>query len=300
MRSVNTAYKVGREIGREVGDVWIADEALRRHVRRTIEPRIKLLRSDEEKTRDGWAGLLALVVPATLVAVTCTVLLVGSFEIPETLRFLLVIRAWAESLPYVAVILVTALLLFIVLLLIFAVTGANRRANEVHHAAVTSLYAAAFQGATAVLENRRRSVGMPIEPSAYRAFPPPSPRPNGVDARGAEELVAQWMRHIGEVDAELTSYTGDGGIDVQGARSFAQVKHYAKSVGVAPIRELAGVAANDPRGRTPLFFTSTGYARGALDFADSAGIALFVYNAERAGLEAMNAKAKTLMHNGIS
>lgn len=85
-----------------------------------------------------------------------------------------------------------------------------------------------------------------------------------------------------------------------GSKSIAQVKHYAKSVGVAPIRELAGVAANDPHRRVALFFTSTGYARGAIDFADNAGIALFVYSAERAGLEAMNAKAKTLMHNGIS
>ena len=300
MRSVNTAYKVGREIGRGVGDVWIADDALRRHIQRTIDPRIKLLRSDEEKTRDGWAGLLALLVPVTLLAVTCTTLLVGSFEIPETLRFLDGIRLWAESLPYVAVILVTALLLFLVLVLVFVVVGANRRANEAHRAAVIGLYSAAFRGATAVLENRRRSVGVPIEPSAHRAFPPPSPRPNGVDARGAEEIVAQWMRHIGEVDAELTSYTGDGGIDVLGSKSIAQVKHYAKSVGVAPIRELAGVAANDPRRRVALFFTSTGYARGAIDFADNAGIALFVYSAERAGLEAMNAKAKTLMHNGIS
>ncbi len=291
---------MGREIGRQVPDVWIADELLQRHIRRTIGPRIKLFKSEEERSREAWASVLVLTAGAALFAVFCTALLIIPGEPSGVLQFLAGFRSWVQTLPYIMVIIATALLVFLALAASFAVAGANRRAVEAHDTAVAGLYAAAYQGAAAVLETRRRSSGMPIEPSPHRAYPPPAPRPHGVDARGAEEVVAQWMRHLGEVDAELTSFTGDGGIDVRGARSIAQVKHYAKSVGVAPIRELAGVAANDPHRRIPLFFTSTGYAKGAVDFADGAGIALFVYSAERADLEAMNAKAKTLMHSGIS
>jgi hypothetical protein len=49
--------------------------------------------------------------------------------------------------------------------------------------------------------------------------------------------------HLGAHDAQVTQYTGDGGIDVASRRCIAQVKHYAGSVGVAAIRE-AGVASS--------------------------------------------------------
>lgn len=300
MRSVNTAYKMGREIGRDVGDVWIPDEVLYRQVRRTIGPRIKLFQSDEDKFRDSQVGVFGFSLVLLAIAIAGLLILVLPFELPGDPNLLTTFRTWVGELPRLIVIGAVVVPALLALTAGVVWKRARDEAAAVYKATIDSLYAAAFQGATAVLETRRRKMGMPIERAPHRAFPPPSPRPAGVDARGAEEVVAQWMRHLGEVDAELTSYTGDGGIDVQGRRAFAQVKHYAKPVGVAPIRELAGVAANDPHRRHALFFTCTGYARGAVDFADGAGIALFVYDAERAGLEAMNARAKTLMHNGIS
>lgn len=299
VRSVNTAYKVGREIGREVDDVWIPDEVLYLQVRRSIGPRIKLFRSDEDKNRDNWSGVFRLSTVPVMVAIAGVLIVVLPFELPGAQNHLTSFRAWAVTLPHLYLIGVGALLVLMALACGLAWRRARDEAARVYDASVRSLYAAAFQGATEVLETRRRKVGMAIERTQHRTFPPPSPRPAGVDARGAEEVVAQWMRHLGEVDAELTSYTGDGGVDVQGRKSFAQVKHYATAVGVAPIRELAGVAASDPRRRQALFFTRTGYAQGAVDFADSVGIALFTYDAERAGLEALNARAKTLLHNGI-
>lgn len=300
MRSVNTAYKLGREIGRDVSDVWIPDELLYRQVRRSIGPRIKLFRSEEDKARDGWFGVFTLSVALVIVAVAGVVVLLLPVDLPEFSRPFFAYRMWVASLPLPLVGGAAALLVLAAVGSGLAWRRARDEAAKVYETVVSSLYTAAFQGATAVLETRRRKTGMSIEPSRHRVFPPPSPRPLGVDPRGAEEVVAQWMRHLGESDAELTSYVGDGGIDVQGRKSFAQVKHYSKSVGVAPIRELAGVAASDPARRQALFFTCSGYARGAVEFADSAGIALFVYDAERAGLEAMNPRAKTLMHNGIS
>lgn len=291
---------MGREIGRDIEDVWIPDELLLRRVQRTIGPRIDLYRSDEERSRDNWLSLFSFGAALLTLAIAGLVILLVPIEIPAISGFLGAFRTWAGSFPLPMVVVVVALLLLVTVASGLAWKHARDEATDVYDATVASLYAAAVQGANAVLETRRRKVGLPIETSRHQTFPAPSPRPGGVDARGAEQVVAQWMRHLGEPDAELTSYTGDGGIDVQGRKSFAQVKHYAKSVGVAPIRELAGVAANDPYGRQALFFTSTGYARGAMEFAEAAGIALFVYNAERGGLEAMNPRAKTLMYNGIS
>jgi len=286
-------------MGREIADVWIPDEVLHRQVRRSIGPQIELHKSDEDRSYDSWFGVLGLAVVLTVVALVGVLLWVVPIELPPQLWFLADMIVWLRTLPVLLVVGVAAILVLVTVLAAMGTARAKRDAASAYDATVKSHYAAAFQGASAVLESRRRKVGMVVEPSPHRAYPTPSPRPGGVDARGAEEVVAQWMRHLGEVDAELTSYTGDGGIDVQGVRSFAQVKHYAKAVGIAPIRELGGVAAHDPQRRQPLFFTSTGYARGAVDFADDAGIALFVYSAEQGGLEAMNGRAKTLMHNGI-
>ncbi|WP_050723053.1 restriction endonuclease [Microbacterium sp. GCS4] len=299
MRSVNTANKIGREIGRDIPDVWIPDELLKRQIRRVIGPQIKLHRSDEDRALESYQGALIVASIITLLTVIATVILMLPRATVESTPALITMRGLIDQVPREIVILVTAALLIITLALSFGVAAASKRAKEAYSSAVRALYDAAFQGAITVLAVRRQRTGMTVETSRSRGFLPPSPRPHGVDARGAEEVVAQWMRHLGEADAELTSYTGDGGIDVTGTRSFAQVKHYASSVGVAAVRELAGVAANDPRRRHALFFTSTGYARGAREFADTAGIALFVYDAERGGLEAMNGLAKTLVHNGI-
>src|SRR5690606_38237865 len=131
-----------------------------------------------------------------------------------------------------------------------------------------------------------------------RPSPPPAPQPYGVSAEGAERIVEAWMRHLGALDSEVTRYTGDGGIDVTSASWIAQVKHYQGVIGVAPVRELAGVAAVD--GRRALFFTSTRYAAGAAEFADRAGIGLFTYSAEEGTLTAMNEIAEELYERGLA
>lgn len=300
MRSVNTASKMGRDIARAIPDPWVDDDVLRRHLRRTIGPKINLHRSDEDKSSEAWQAWVALFAVLAIVAAVVTVLRLLPADMPDIPDLIEAARQWLASYPALPFIGATASLVILVALLSIGSRTASKRASARCDRTVAELHNAAFQGALSVLEGRRRKLGMPIEPSRHRAFPPPSPRPGGVTPRGAEEVVAQWMRHLGEADAELTSYTADGGMDVVGQKSFAQVKHFSKAVGVAPIRELAGVAANDRQGRHALFFTSVGYASGAVAFADNAGIALFVYDVENAGLEAMNARAKTLMYNGIA
>src|SRR5690606_30375991 len=118
-----------------------------------------------------------------------------------------------------------------------------------------------------------RDVSEPFQPQG----PMPMPQPFGVSHEGAEQLVAEWMRYLREESAEATRFSSDGGVDVASSHYIAQVKNYAGTVGVASIRELAGVAAVD--GRNPLFFTSGAYASGAVAFANRLGMPLFVYDA---------------------
>ena len=119
----------------------------------------------------------------------------------------------------------------------------------------------------------------------------------GVSDEGAESLVAQWMRWLGVYDAEVTKFVGDGGIDVESSRYIAQVKNFTGNVGIAAIRELAGVAAVD--GRTPLFFTSGVYPKDSEAWAQSAGIYLFTYDVKTAKLSANNQLARDALGSGL-
>ena len=119
----------------------------------------------------------------------------------------------------------------------------------------------------------------------------------GVSDEGAESLVAQWMRWLGVYDAEVTKFVGDGGIDVESSRYIAQVKNFTGNVGIAAIRELAGVAAVD--GRTPLFFTSGVYPKDSEAWAQSAGIYLFTYEVKTAKLSANNQLAREALGSGL-
>ena len=119
----------------------------------------------------------------------------------------------------------------------------------------------------------------------------------GVSDEGAESLVAQWMKWLGVYDAEVTKYVGDGGIDVESSKYIAQVKNFTGNVGIAAIREMAGVAAVD--GRIPLFFTSGVYPKGAGQWAQDAGIYLFTYDAKKAQLSANNELARDALGSGL-
>ena len=147
-------------------------------------------------------------------------------------------------------------------------------------------------------EAEREAERQRLQTLLSRPAPPPDPQAYGVSPEGAERIVEAWMRHLGALDAEVTRYSGDGGIDVVSSGCIAQVKHHQGIIGVAPVRELAGVASVD--GRQALFFTSTGYAPGAVGFADRAEIALFTYSVEEGTLAAVNMIAAELYDRGLA
>jgi hypothetical protein len=108
----------------------------------------------------------------------------------------------------------------------------------------------------------------------------------------AEQVAAEWMRHLGFADARCTPAGTDGGVDVRSEGAVAQVKAQLTPVGRPELQALYGVARSE--GRRPLFFSLMSYTAAALTWADEVGMALFRF--DHAGLaEAVNAPAETLL-----
>lgn len=132
--------------------------------------------------------------------------------------------------------------------------------------------------------------------SSTRPAPPPA-FPYGVSPEGAEQLVCDWMRHLGASEAKVTSFRADGGIDVEAKKFIAQVKLYAGNVGRPEIQQLAGVAAVD--GRQPLFFTSSDYTPEARNFAELSDVALFTMSPEKGTLRGKNSRGREFLQKGL-
>lgn len=128
---------------------------------------------------------------------------------------------------------------------------------------------------------------------AIRRWKRPSIQPYGVSHEGAELLARDWMRFLGIGDAEVTRFSADGGIDVTSATHVAQVKNYAGSIGVEPLRQLVGVASVDAK--IPLFFGSGQYTADAKIFAERADLAVFNYNPAKATLHARTPAATAMV-----
>ena len=108
----------------------------------------------------------------------------------------------------------------------------------------------------------------------------------------AEQVAAEWMRHLGFPDARCTGAGTDGGVDVRSAGAVAQVKAQLSPVGRPELQALFGVASSE--GRRPLFFSLMSYTAAALTWADEVGMALFRF--DHGGLvEAVNRAAEGLV-----
>lgn len=119
-----------------------------------------------------------------------------------------------------------------------------------------------------------------------RPAPAPDPQPFGVSHEGAEHLTAAWMRHLGVLDAAVTQFTGDGGIDVESSEFIVQFKNFTGSVPVGEVRSLFGVAAADAE--KCLLFTSGTITSEGVIFADRVGMALVRYDAVAGSLAGIN------------
>jgi hypothetical protein len=108
----------------------------------------------------------------------------------------------------------------------------------------------------------------------------------------AEQVAAEWMRHLGFGDARCTGAGTDGGVDVRSREAVAQVKAQLSPVGRPELQALYGVATSE--GRRPLFFSLMSYTAAALAWADEVGMALFRFD-HAGAVEAVNDAAGALL-----
>jgi hypothetical protein len=319
--SPNSAYEAGAKIGRNVPDPWIDERELKRLVLGQLRPSFKPRRSQAEANAESASGAAVTAVFLAIVACAAAVLVILPDWLPSIVPDA---RAWgATVLPAGVPGLIAAGLVVLAILACFSAVRSRRRAREVRTSLHRQLAEHAYRGAAEAV-NRRRAredrrsaeaaraearrqrrdpAGARVAPLVHESYaevyPLPEPRTGEVTPLDAEELAAEWMRHMGEPSATTTQASWDGGIDVAGHFYIAQVKHFSSNIGSKAIREFAGVVAGDPRGRKGLYFTSTGYASGAVDFATSVGLALFRYNAWEGTLDALNPPAEQLRHGGL-
>ena len=131
-----------------------------------------------------------------------------------------------------------------------------------------------------------------------RPAPEPEAQRYGVSHRGAEFLVADWMRHLGLRSSVVTPASSDGGVDVESDSYIAQVKNYTGNVSVIEIRELYGVAA--AQGKKALFFTSGGYTVEARTLASRIEMPLLRYVAEKGVLQGVDVLGQRIVVDGLS
>lgn len=130
-----------------------------------------------------------------------------------------------------------------------------------------------------------------------RPAPAPDPQIFGVSHEGAEHLTAMWMRHLGVLDAEVTRYSSDGGVDVASAEYVVQVKNLTGSVPVQDIRALYGVASAD--GKRALLFTSGSITVEGLAFATRVHMPLIRYDAVAGTVTGVNEVGKRAVEFSI-
>jgi hypothetical protein len=119
----------------------------------------------------------------------------------------------------------------------------------------------------------------------------------GVSARGAEQLVADWLLYLGEVNVKTTRLSNDGGLDVTTPNFGCQVKNYLKQpVGVVEVRALLGAAVG--AGLKPMLFTSSQLTSQAHEFCVRTEIPVVLFSAEAASLSALTPEATKLLKRG--
>lgn len=97
-----------------------------------------------------------------------------------------------------------------------------------------------------------------------------------VDWHAAELAAVEHMRSLGFIDAQATAPGADGGIDAESSEAAAQVKFYANPIGRPEIQRLRGAAHEY---RLALFYSTGGYTKEAVTYANDAGVSLFVMDA---------------------
>lgn len=295
-------YHLGQAAGDDYPRLWDDTATIMQHTARQLVPRAHRLASRRSAARYlGWAAA------AISVALWLAVLVAGWSALK---RFIAVLIGWSDTSGSLLAQLQlsfeqqsSSLLVPLVLLGCALIASLLRRTLRSRHRASTSrtqeeLLHIGCTGISDAIEARRD-----MERHSGRRGPSgqlcaaPFAHPEGIDSRTAEFLVTEWIRYLGDPEAVTTQATRDGGIDVVSPRYIAQVKHWVGTVPVGAVRELAGVASSD--GRRPLFFTSGGFTKDAVAFADGSGIPLFLFNPYLGTLRGSNGLGASVLERGL-
>lgn len=299
MYSPRSAHEEGRRLGHRLENIWLSDEELASVVRQHILPMAQPRSGARQRDADSAHGT---AVAAWTIA-WLAVIMIGVVHFFGGATWMSAFVSWLDPLwtwP------ITAALFLLAILASIHSRHKDKRARAERRKLREQLVRAAYGGAGDVIGARRqrelRTQASRGTPSSGTTTPASTSGRvpalgTGLTPRQAEELAARWMRSMGAQDVAVTQFRGDGGIDVTSARHIAQVKHLSSNVGVAPIRELAGVVRVD--GRRGLFFSTSGYASGAVEFARQCGIGLFRMDVVTGQLSPMNDVAVALQKHGL-
>jgi hypothetical protein len=115
----------------------------------------------------------------------------------------------------------------------------------------------------------------------------------GVSSRGGEEYVAEWLKWMGFENVHVTPERRDGGFDIETDDYIIQVKSFSRDwVGVAPVRELYGVAQAE--GKLSMFWVRGILSDDAQAFANKVEMPVFQFSPEEGLIQPANTFARDI------
>lgn len=130
-------------------------------------------------------------------------------------------------------------------------------------------------------------------------FPPaPSAAPEGVSHEEYENYCRLFLHSWGYLDAEVTRFVKDGGIDVESEDLVVQCKHITGNVRAPEVQAIFGIAAQ--KSKKAVVFSSGGFTKDAIVFANSAEVALFSLRERDGKARAVNKAAQEIAAAEVS
>ena len=121
----------------------------------------------------------------------------------------------------------------------------------------------------------------------------------GVSSRGGEEYVAEWLKWMGFENVNVTPDRRDGGFDVETDDYIIQVKTFSRDwVGVAPVRELYGVAQAE--GKLSMFWVRGILSDDAQTFANKVEMPVFQFSPEEGLIQPANTFARDIYQHQLT
>jgi len=113
-------------------------------------------------------------------------------------------------------------------------------------------------------------------------------------AEDFEHLSGQWLSAWGDEGVYITPRAIDGGIDIDSLFCVSQVKFYSdKKVSRPEIQQLRGAAFPKYQNKFATFFAwANGYTQEAIDYADEAGVGLFIFDVHDLTVKACNSQGE--------